>query len=230
MSDLDETVVWRTPFTAQSDKSDKKLLGFLQGRDANARLASSTYHTAQRLIILNFAPWTAKKTSFIYWLAKGNLLHVRLFGLCLPTMPFLVVHFLHLVHLKCRNMRGKKRCKISNLHYRACSDSLPTMCVFCARAFMHSHVYACVCGQKICFHWLWFSAWGGKLNHVSRPPLSGPSHEEITLSMQCHLVTEHRCLVDRLAALPRKWTSKMLENVNVQKWLPIYLFSDVFWP
>lgn len=111
MSDLDETVVWRTPFTAQSDKSDKKLLGFLQGRDANATLASSTYHTAQWLIIINFAPWTAKKTLFIYWLMKGNLLHVHLFGLCLPTMPFLVVHFLHLVHLKCRNMRGKKGVK-----------------------------------------------------------------------------------------------------------------------
>lgn len=37
---------------------------------------------------------------------------------------------------------GKKRCKISNLHYRACSDSLPTMCVFCARAL--ARLYVCM--------------------------------------------------------------------------------------
>lgn len=151
-------------------------------------------------------------------------------GCVYPQCPFFCSPLPTFGPLKVQKHEGKKRCKISNLHYRPCSDSLPTMCVFCARVFVHSHVNACVCGQKICFHWLWFSAWGGKLNHVSRPPLSDPSREEITLSMQCHLVTEHRCLVDRLAALPRKWTSKMLENVNVQKWLPMYLFSEVFWP
>ncbi len=50
-------------------------------------------------------------------------------------------------------------------------------------------VCVCVCVWSKCSYWLWFSACGGKLNHFSRPLLSGLSHRKITLSMQPHLHT-----------------------------------------
>lgn len=51
--------------------------------------------------------------------------------------------------LKVQEHEGeKKRCKISNLHYRARSDSLPTICVF-ARAYLCTRTFIrCVCGGK----------------------------------------------------------------------------------
>lgn len=146
-----------------------------------------------------------------YWLMKGNLFHVHLFWVCLPTIPILVVHFLHLVP---NAKRGKKRCQISNLHYRAFQwQPSNNACVFaCAYLCTGTSTRVYVYGQDM-FSLAMIQCPGRQIKSCLKASPARPvtwRDNAVNAMSSCHRPP----LACRLAGLSLKWTTKLLENVN----------------